>query len=452
MSIRAMYGGFRDSIRKPMTEPVSFSISHTLLFIYIVFLFGSALGAYSIGFVPIQWLVNIGLIIVVVFVAFTHRLYVLPGIQPLLCLFIWGLFVTVLNVLFNDFARLVPSLATTPYPLFVSLRFLNIFSFTSAIYLVYWLCIKGYKESIIKWTVIIGTLISIGALYMYIAQIYGLPEPIRNRMSTGGGKQLAIYSYAFHRATGTFREPSHLAEWLVLPFFLSLVYARRTLNLSTVLIGSVLLLTGSLTGIIGGVMGFIGAMLFNIRFNFKKNFKIIFRFTLLLLFILAIFYAVVIPYKGGTKNIFQVIDQRLMPIMMEGPAGSNRDYIYQYVASAPLPLLGYGLGHANIILSQSLGISLMGSFLSLYLNFVYATGVMGLTLLCLFLFRPAIQAVRILKKPRLTNRFMFMSAAYFSWLVMFAVHSEEFCIMFGVTFALFTYEIYHQHTRWSVRP
>lgn len=422
-----------------------------LLAAYIILLFGSALGAYNLGSIPIEWLVNVGLIIIVVLVALTDRLYVVPGSRLLFWFFIWGVFVTGFNVLLNDYAALMPSLATTSYPIFISLRFVKILSFISAIYLVYWLCARGYEDSIIKWTVIIGTLISFVAIYMYIAQVYGLPELPRTRMGTGGGQQATVFTYAFHRAMGTFREPSHLAEWLVVPFFLSLVYRRRTPNIHTILIGVVLLLTGSLTGIIGAATGFIGAILLANPFKLR-NLKTVSRFVLVFLLALAVSYVVVVPYLGGTKSLFQVIGHRLAPIIEGGPMQSNRGYIYRYIADAPLPLLGYGLGDANILLSGYFGAKLVTSFLSLYFYFLFSTGILGLALLCLFLFRPVVKAIRILRKSRTTDRFLFISAAYFSWLIMFAVAPEEFCMMFAVAFALLAYEIHHQPLERSEAP
>ena len=451
MRVRAMDSGFRDPVKKLVTRPTSFGSSCMPLAAYIVLLFGNALEAYNLGSVPIEWLANVGLIIIVVLVALTDRLYVVPGSKLLLWFFLWGLFVTGFNILLNDYASLMPPLATTSYPVFVSLRFVKILSFISAIYLVYWLCARGHEDFIIKWPVIIGIFISVVAVYIYIAQVYGLPELPKTRMGTGGGQPSTVFSYAFHRATGTFREPSHLGEWLVLPFFLSLFRRRRILNIHTIFIGSVLLLTGSLTGIIGAVTGFAGAVLLANPFKFR-NLKTVLCFALVFSLALVIFYIVVMPYAGGTKNLFRLIGHRLAPIITGGPMQLNRDYIYRYIADAPFPLFGYGLGHANILLSKYFGAKLVTSFLSLYFYFLFSTGILGLALLCLFLFCPVTRAVMILKKSHTADRFLFMSAAYFSWLVMFAVRSEEFTMMFAVTFALLAYEIHQQRLRRGEQP
>jgi len=448
--LRAMDGRYKGSAKMLAAKPTSVSLGNILLVVYTVFLFGGALGAYNIGSIPIQWLVNVGLITTVVLVALTDRLYVVPGSKPLLWLFVWGLFVTGFNILLNDYASLMPPLATTSYSIFVSLRFVQISAFISAIYLVYWLLARGYRDSIIKWTVIIGTLISIAAIYVYIAQVYGLPEPLRTRMATGGGlQQSTVFTYAFHRAMGTFREPSSLARWLVVPFFMSFIYRRSAFNLYAILIGGVLLLTGSMAGIMGVVSGLIGALFLATLCKFR-NLKKIIRFVLPLGFAVLIFSLIVVPYTGGSQNLLQVIGSRVAPIMTKGMSASNQGYVYEYVENTPIPLFGRGFGNANILFGKYLGSELMGAFLSLYVQFLCSTGLVGLFLLSLFLLRPVGQVIASMRSSatRATDSSLFfMLAAYLSWLAMFVVRSEELPIMFAVVFALLAYDIHHYHRR-----
>jgi len=430
------------------SKTYSFTSEKLFLVLYCTLFGGSALEAYNIAFVPIEWLIKVGLIAVVLFLGFTRGVYIVPGSRVLLSFFFWALLVTAANSLFTDYASIMPSLATTPYPIFISLRFLNILSFVSALYLTWWLLVKGYKDRVIKWTVVIGFIFALLAIYIYIAQIYGFPELPRTRMSTGGqtdAYRLVRFSYAFHRATGTFREPSHLAEWLVLPFLLSLGLARyrKSFFLYATLIGAVILLTGSLTGIIGTAIGLLGAMLFSMFFNFRGKSISFFYVTLSFLFALGIFYVVSVPYEEGTKSIFHVILERLTPVIEKGLEGTNRAYIYQYLANVPFPIFGYGLGHANLLLSKYLGIQFVGAYLNLYVNTLFSTGIIGLVLLCLFVLSPVIRAITILRKTHPTNRLLLILAAYFSWLVMFAVRAEELGIMFAVAFALLAHEIYH---------
>jgi len=76
----------------------------------------------------------------------------------------------------------------------------------------------------------------------------------------------------------------------------------------------------------------------------------------------------------------------------------------------------------------------------LYFNYLHSTGVLGLILLCIFLFNPIIK-VMLNKKIRQDSQIIFIVAPYISCLVMFAVHSEEFIIMFAIIYALIVYEI-----------
>ena len=95
---------------------------------------------------------------------------------------------------------------------------------------------------------------------------------------------------------------------------------------------------------------------------------------------------------------------------------------------------------ANILFSQYLNNDLICSFLSLYFNYLYSTGVLGLIFLCIFLFSPVIKVV-LNKKIRQDSQIIFIIAPYISYLAMFAVNSEEFTIMFAIIYALMIYEI-----------
>ncbi|OPX84858.1 MAG: hypothetical protein A4E53_03691 [Pelotomaculum sp. PtaB.Bin104] len=426
---------------KPVFKLTALSYTSLIMFCYGALLVGNALGAYNIGFIPIQWLVQLGLISIIIHIGFTRKLYTVEGTNALLWLFFWTIFVTTVNVIFGDYPSLMSPNSTIPYTFFIYLRILVLLSFISAIYIIYWLLVRGYQDSVIIWTVRIGTFVSIVAIYIYIAQIYGLPEPPRNRLGTGGGEQSVIFSYAFHRAMGTFREPSHLAEWLVVPFFLSL--RKGLLNLHTVLIGLALFLTGSLTGIIGSALGFAGAIIISNPFK-RSSLKILLRLTIAILIALVFFNAIAVSYGAGQTNLFQVISERMAPILFGGGMKvSDRDYIYQYLATTSLPLLGSGIGNANLLLSQYLESGLVTSFLSLYFNFMYSAGILGTILLTYFLLRPIVK-ILIIKKIRRNKQILFILAAYLSYLVMFAVNSEEFSMMFAVAFALLAYEI-HSH-------
>lgn len=108
--------------------------------------------------------------------------------------------------------------------------------------------------------------------------------------------------------------------------------------------------------------------------------------------------------------------------------------------SVPPPMLGLGLGNANLVLSQWLRSPLEVSFLSLYLNVVYSTGVPGLVLLAMFLVRPLLRVLRS-RTLRTAGETFVVVAGYVAWLAMFGVLSEEFTVMFAVAFACLAYRI-----------
>ncbi len=410
-----------------------------MLAIYCVLLIGSALEAYNLAFIPIQWLVQTGALITAVHIGFTRCLYTVPGGKSMKWLFYWAVAVIFWNLIFNDYSRLMPSNATTPYLVFVFLRLLNMLSFIATFHIVYWLLINGYRDALIKWTVIIGSIIAVAAIYIYLAQIYNLPEPHRNRIGTNGDEQITVFSYAFHRAIGTFREPSHLSAWLAVPLFLSLAYRQSLLNIHTTLITASILLTGSLTGILGSALGFTGAIIITRPYKLK-NIKILLGLAMTLLISLGIFYSIAVSRAAEEVDIFRVVSSRMSPILFEGGLQrSNRDYIYEYLANTTIPLVGPGLGNSNLLFSQYLDKDTVVSFISLYVNYLLSLGVVGLALICFFLLSPI---TRALKMKRLHHNWSFISilAAYLAWLVMLGVGSEELTFVFASIFALLTYE------------
>jgi len=416
-------------------------IASVAILAFSILLITNALGAYSIINIPFEWLSQVGFIAVVIFLFIDRNLYLVPGSKILFSLFFLAVIVTSVNIFFKDYISLMPTLSTTSYPLFVCLRFIKLLSFIAAIYLIYWLLVKGERYSVIKWTVIIGTLVSVIAVYYYFVWVYGLPAPLPNRLSTGGNipTKFGIYTYAFHRAVGTFREPNQLASWLVIPFFLSFIYCKKKINIHAIIIGMTILLTGSLTGIIGGVIGFIIATVITNIFK-PANLKILLNFMVIILIALAIFNILAVSYTAEKVNIFKVVSNRLTPIFKGGMGQSNRGYIYEYILNNPPSLFGFGLGNANVLLSRYLNNNLMCSFISLYVNYLYSTGVLGLILLCIFLFNPVTKVI-LSKKIQQDSQIIFIIAAYISHLVMHTVHSEEFTIMFALIYALLIYEI-----------
>jgi len=442
----AMYkrSSFPISTAKPLTMG-RLTYGKFFLFIYCILFLGSSLGAYNIAFVPIEWLTKVGLITTVIFIAGSRKLhlYTVPGVRIVLFFFLWALLITAGNILLKDYASMMPPLATTPYPIFISLRFVHIIHFIAALYVIYWLLVNGYKDSVIKWTVIIGMVVALLAIYIYLAQIYGFPEPPRTRMSTGGQTdpfRLVRFSYAFHRATGTFREPSHLAEWLVVPFFLGMIYSKNFINICSIVIGTTILLTGSLTGIMGLFLGIMGTIL--IANPFKSNpMKTLVRVLFLGGITLVLFNMIALSYSGGKADIIGVVGDRIGRILFEGGMEeSSRSYIYEYISDTTIPFFGQGEGNANIVFAYYLGSSLPVAFNSTYFDVFFSTGVLGLALVIYFLSVP-VRQWQWRKKLKNNTNILILCACYFSWLIMAAVHSDIFSMSFAILFCLIVYEL-----------
>jgi len=391
------------------------------------YLFASA--AYAIGPVPLQWISHIGIISTMVYLGMRDRLPISRGTMLFSAFFIWTAGITLFQVLFSENVLEMPQRATTELPVYLGLRFLTLVAFLAWWQVPLWLIAQGQRERIKSGLILLGVLVSIYALYVYYAQTHGLPEIPRSRVGTGGEMQKTLFTYAFHRALGSFREPSHLAEWLILPLFLSLDQ-RRKLNWQSVIIGTTMLLTGSLTGIVGMVTGLTMALLLSSLFR-PQDFRQILKTVGTLVGSVLIFYVFVAGYESGGVDLVGTLTKRLEPIVMEdGLESSNRDYVYQYLDSKEITLIGEGLGLSNINFSHASGLDLTASFLSLYVNMSLSLGYIGMTLLILFLSTPFLQSVRITSTM--------ISGAYVAWLVVYAVHSEELMAPFGILLAFLT--------------
>jgi hypothetical protein len=400
---------------------------------------GTALGAYSLGPIPIQWLTQFGLLGVAACLLLANRLPAFPGVGVLALLTGWAAVVTLGNLMLRDYPALMPAQATAPYPIYMALRFLNLLAFIAAVALTFWLLRQGYRETLVRRIVWIGTLAALAGIYIYFAQVQGWWEPGRSRLGTDGGEQTTNFAYAFHRAMGTFREPSHFAEWLVIPFFLSFAHKSRWKGLHTAAMAAALLLTGSLTGMLAIVGGLTGALALGNPFR-GGRLKVPLRLAAVAVVGFILFNAVAVGNNvGETADLVKVFSTRIAPILEGGMGQSNRYYVYDYVGSQPIPLVGAGLGHAQLSFSLAHGASVVTSFLSLYLNTLFSLGVPGLALLLLLLGVPVVRLARQ-HRYRTSPELMPLMAAYLGWLVMYTVHSEELTLVFGVLFALMVWE------------
>jgi hypothetical protein len=156
-----------------------------------------ALGAYTLAKVPFPWIGNVLVVCLAILLAVRTRYASLAGLGFLLMLTAWGIVVTIGNCLAEDYSHLMPRLASTSYTVFIGLRFLSLLNFASYLYIIAWLINRGQKRMVVSRILMIATVVAITSLYIYVADVKGLPKPVRNRLSTSGTEQLAEYSSHF---------------------------------------------------------------------------------------------------------------------------------------------------------------------------------------------------------------------------------------------------------------
>lgn len=400
----------------------------------VVIYFLSATEAYQIFSYPLQWIGSLLAVLSFILLLIKDRTCHVLYLYPLL-LVIALFFFSMLGWLFwssrIEFEHLLPSGATTDYYGFISLRYLQYIVFVA----VYFLTVDYLKRNgllkLANTVVFSGVVVSIYAVYVYIAQIYGFPEVPRSRIGTGGEGQSVNFTYAFHRAMGPFREPSHLAQWLVLPFFMTFLGKSYLYLGSRFLIVFVVILTGSLTGILSIFIGYLFAML--IVFPLRISLTGIGKFGITILLAVFVFSNFAIPNEGGSVDILSVLIDRLIPIIQDGMEASNRGHIYEYVALHDIPLIGYGFGNANLLIGDYMGLGLVGSFLSLYLNVIYSTGYLGILFAILLIIVPVFLLLRFRAEDK--DRQFVLLAAYIGWLLIYFSLVEEVSISFAIIYA-----------------
>lgn len=385
----------------------------------------TTLDAVAVGPVPLEW---VGMVILIL--AGFRRIQSLRLLPlSLIALLAWAVLVHLISQLAcatsaDCSGYRMPPLATTSYGVFIALRFFVVLAFIAALMLT--LRMGPRRDELVAFVLKLGTAMAGLALYIYVAQLTGLPDIPRTRVGTDGEAVTHVsFTFAFHRALGTFREPSYLAAWLVLPFFLSL----RKPGWRSLLIGLVILLTGSLTGFVALVFGAIAATIYlplrGIRETrwLVRTPLVIFGMGALALLLFGLFVS---------ADLGAVVAERVMPILKGGMIESNRGYVFEYMDANPIPFIGHGLGNATLVFTKWMGFDATGGFLSLYINILYSLGLAGFALLLVFLAKPLLHPIRGLRASDVWP----LLAAYFAWLVIFSVHAAELPAVFAIIYGL----------------
>ncbi|HEY3113533.1 MAG TPA: hypothetical protein VGJ62_07610 [Gemmatimonadaceae bacterium] len=413
-------------------RPVPRAAAATVLQLFISCFTLTGLAAYSIAGVPLAWVGLVGFVVLAAgLILSTNRVRLVPGGGTLFLFVSWTVFAQVLNA--GRWGRLMPSGATLSYHFFVLARYLDVFAFVGALYVCYWLLTEGFGEELLRWIVRIGTIIAIVAIYIYFGQQYGLWEPPRTRIGTAGGAQILFFGY--RRALGTFREPSHLAEWLVLPLFLSFMVKGRAGRLASGIIGIALLLTVSFGGIGSAVAGALCGLLLNNPFR-PSNLKRIALAAIALAVVAFLAQSTSVGMSG--QNVYSILNVRALDVLEGGIGNTNRAYIADFVARFPPPVIGYGLGNANIFAASKMGIELIVSFLSVYVNVAYSSGLVGLALFVIFLSQPIVRR-GLYAITSDGNRSVAVLMGYIAYLFVFGAGAEELSVSFAIIAAFMLY-------------
>ncbi len=416
---------------------MSSNVHHATIKLFWIFLLLHSLAAYAINGVPLPWLSQAGILVLCGWILSQNAISLPKGSVVFLLLLTYAIITTFTNSFVEDYSLLMPRLATTSYEIFVALRFLNFGSFFAFFLVTYYLLRKGYEDRLIAGLTWLAVFVSLAGVYIYLAEIKGWPEPPRTRIGTSGKEQSTVFTYAFHRALGTFREPSHLAEWLIMPFFISFLYESKLKWILVSTITVCFLLTGSLTGIISVVVG-LGVLLI---FGGKAAAGTMIKFSIPLIIGLIGFSLFVFSNNRAPVSLQATLWDRIEPMLEEkgGLKKSNRNYVYDYFGRTQIEFFGRGLGNANIEFSRDQKLDATASFLNLYINSLFSFGIFGSLLFLGFILVPVVQFLKARSRAN-DQRLIYFFAAFIGWLVAYMIHSEELSTHFAILYALNVYK------------
>ena len=409
-----------------------FEVQIYLAFITIVFL--HALAAYAVFSVPLPWIAQTATVGLAFYLFCQTKLRLTPG-TSIFCIFVaYALIDTICQSIFQDYASFLPVKATSSYLAYISLRFISLIIFVCTMTIAYWLLQKGFQRRLIRDLSLVGGFFSLVAIYIYFAQLYGWYEPPRTRMGTSGGEQSIIFSYAFHRAMGTFREPSHLAEWLILPMFASFACNERWAWLCRTTSMVALLLTGSLTGIVAIVGGLFISLFLNRNF-FRVGLVSVGRFILPIGMGMIAFSLIAVSRDHSSFSLTDTIWGRIEPMLSGGVESSDRSYVYDYFKKQNISFFGDGIGNSNLKFTHDMSIDATASFLNVFVNYLLSLGLIGTIIFCFFLIYPYL--CRLMNPDsKSTSALFYLGSAYIAWIIAYMVHTEEPSFHFAILYAL----------------
>lgn len=386
-----------------------------------------ALAAYTVLGVPIPWFsyacAFLGLILLVK--KNDMRVRVPPASSIVLILIFYAMVVQLLSTAMGH-SYSMPTKATTGYWMFIMARFGTLGGFLIVLTFAYNVARRFGTDKVMSIMSAVAVFVILTALYIYAAQTFGLWEPPRNRLGTGGQDFLATavrFTYAFHRLLGTFREPSHFAEWIVGPLLIMWFLPKAAYYRIAAILGFVAMtLTGSLLGAVALSAALLTIVVIRL-FSGRIPKRLLWAPLSMVLGILTA------TFVTGV-DIVSVVADRFGVLFLEGVGGTNRAYVYDYLRSNAPPITGYGLGNANLVFTEYRRSDLVQSHLSLYVNYWFSLGIVGLVLVSCVSLRPFLsrQMWWAANRDQVT---VVLLAGITSWVVSFVGHAEELSVMFA---------------------
>jgi len=403
----------------------SFTSLTVVGFTLILFSLGAFLDvieAYTLFSIPVPWIASIiYLVAALVPLLSTGRLVIPRGTALLYLYLFWSILALSLYISANELPAM-PARATTPYPVYLILRLLTVLVFIAVLTTCYWLVRRGAIEQVIRVKLALLIFVSVAAIYIYAAQTVGFWEPPRNRMGTGGQDFLSEgvhFTFGFHRALGTFREPSHLAEWLagtlVFLFPIMASYVRALYKWLIVFLALIALtLTGSLLGALCLSAGFLTLMIF------QKGLRL---FANLVVFLLLVMAVVVTAYSAFGIDVIGALVPRVVEMITGGVGATNRAYVYENLEKVPLTFLGYGLGTGPLLTASATGSDFVVASLNLFITVAYDAGLIGLICIAVYFLLPFVIAFRydVSRNPLVVG----CMASHVSWIIAYLGRSPE---------------------------
>ncbi len=186
-----------------------------VIFISIIFIF---LDAYEIFSIPISW-IGMSLLLALSLIEYKN-LFTKNTKDILLFLLSIVLIPQVFYLVFFD-----SSISDLVY---IFLRLFNLVSFFTVLFFTLYFLQNKKLDLFLKYTKYLIYFFSITTIYIFVAQIFDLYEPLRNRSNTniyGESMQSIFWLSEPHRAMGTFREPVFLVTFF---FPIVLLYLHKT--------------------------------------------------------------------------------------------------------------------------------------------------------------------------------------------------------------------------------